>query len=514
MPCKGCGGNTFEHDDAQGNAFCVQCGVVFEENTLAKEVEFGEKSNGAAVLMGSYVSAGQGRAISFGSNRRQATLESKEQSIANGRRHIQALATALRISERYVEAAQRYFNLALAYNFTRGRTTQSVTAACLYVACRMERTSHMLIDFSDVLQVNVFSLGNTFLKLVKELNLRLPLVDPSIYIHRFAAMLDFGDMTPTVATDALRLVQRMGRDWIQTGRRPAGICGACLLIAARMHSFRRTRSEVMRVVKIGDATLKRRLHEFMATPSGKLSMADFQTISLEDACDPPAFTHGKQNPKAGVSPAIAMPADAIANATEVSTKFSGPEIDENVENWSDIDDEEISCVFLTESEVVEKTEMWEETNRDYLEKLAGADDCMYRRKRGDPPVDESAQTAAEAAKKMLSAKKYSRKINYAVIDVLFDGEPSESTAESVTADNVEASTIAADVIKYEVVEEPGVVTLSVEASATAKNVASSVPAGAEEEEEEEEDDDEEEEELVHEQDVYNSYDDAYDEYND
>jgi transcription initiation factor TFIIIB Brf1 subunit/transcription initiation factor TFIIB len=31
-----------------------------------------------------------------------------------------------------------------------------------------------------------------------------------------------------------------------------------LLIAARMHNFRRSRSEVMRIVKIGDATIKRR----------------------------------------------------------------------------------------------------------------------------------------------------------------------------------------------------------------------------------------------------------------
>lgn len=76
-------------------------------------------------------------------------------------------------------------------------------------------------------------LGGTFLNLVKVLSLKdkLPLVDPSIFIHRFAAMLDFGTQTQAVAMDALRLVQRMERDWIQTGRRPAGICGACNLIA-------------------------------------------------------------------------------------------------------------------------------------------------------------------------------------------------------------------------------------------------------------------------------------------
>lgn len=38
---------------------------------------------------------------------------------------------------------------------------------------------------------------------------------------------------------ALRLVQRMKRDWIDVGRRPTGLCGAALLLAARFHNFNR-----------------------------------------------------------------------------------------------------------------------------------------------------------------------------------------------------------------------------------------------------------------------------------
>ncbi|KAI8053535.1 cyclin-like protein [Syncephalis plumigaleata] len=567
MPCQGCGGNTFEHDDVQGNAFCVQCGVVFEENALSKEVEFGEKSNGAAVLMGSYIGANQGRAMSFGLNRRQTTMESKEQSMANGRRRIQALATALRISERYVDAAQRYFNLALAYNFTRGRTTQSVAAACLYIACRMERTSHMLIDFSDVLQINVFALGNTFLKLVKELSLRLPLVDPSIYIHRFAAMLEFGDATPVVASDALRLVQRMNRDWIQTGRRPAGICGACLLIAARMHNFRRTSAEVMRVVKIGDATLKRRMEEFMATPSSKLTMADFQSMFLEESYDPPAFIVGKMRMKPLIAEVTNTETDSSAQALlkEAATALMSmngstpkqPEmekVDENVENWTDIDDDEIEQVFLTQDEVVMKTELWEENNRDYIEKMAEREKreaagekfaprpSRKRRRRGDVPVDESSRSAAESAKKMLFTKKFSRKINYAVIDALFDDEPTATEKE-------EEAAAAMSPIKYEIVEEPGVEPVKSDMSNNSSSVASpesgkpsqdntnsselqiknealaqttnttattttatTTEAAAEEEEEEEEYDDDDDDEEEYGNDDMHAY--GYDEYND
>jgi transcription factor IIIB 90 kDa subunit len=146
-------------------------------------------------------------------------------------------------------------------------------------------------------KVNVFTLGSTFLKLVRELCLILPLVDPSLYITRFASMLEFGEETQKVASDALRLVQRMDRDWMQTGRRPAGICGACLLIAARMNNFRRSVREVIAVVKIADVTIKRRLEEFRNTPSGQLTVQQFKTMWLEQACDPPAFTRARQQAK-------------------------------------------------------------------------------------------------------------------------------------------------------------------------------------------------------------------------
>jgi len=142
--------------------------------------------------------------------------------------------------------------------------------------------------------VNVFELGHTYLQLVQTLNLRLPLVDPSHYISRFAALLEFGDETHQVAMDAVRLVQRFDRDWMTRGRRPAGICGACLLLAARMNNFRRSVAEIVQVVKIADTTLKKRLEEFRKTPSGALTLQDFRSVWLEEEMDPPAFTKGKE----------------------------------------------------------------------------------------------------------------------------------------------------------------------------------------------------------------------------
>ena len=82
------------------------------------------------------------------------------------------------------------------------------------------------------------------------------------------------------------------------GRRPAGICGAALLLAARMNNFRRSVEEIVQVVKIADTTLRKRLEEFKATPSGALTLADFRNVWLEDEMDPPAFTKGREKEEA------------------------------------------------------------------------------------------------------------------------------------------------------------------------------------------------------------------------
>ncbi|KAF9373969.1 transcription factor TFIIIB subunit brf1 [Podila verticillata] len=297
MACPHCGGNSIEYDSGQGTATCTNCGAVLEENTIVAEISFSESGGGAASVVGTFVAEGRAGARSSGPGRRQTSQESREKTLDAARRRITAMAVALKLNEHHAEVAQRYFNLALNNNFIQGRRSEHVVACCLYIVCRMEKTTHMLIDFSELLSLNVFKLGVTFLHLTKQLNLTLPLVDPSLYISRFATMLDFGEDTQRVANDALRLVSRMDRDWIRTGRRPAGVCGACLLIAARMHHYRRSQREIIQVVKIGESTLRKRLDEFAATPSGQLTVSDFRELWLEDAADPPAFAKSKKRPQ-------------------------------------------------------------------------------------------------------------------------------------------------------------------------------------------------------------------------
>ncbi|KAL1116072.1 hypothetical protein AAG570_005567 [Ranatra chinensis] len=88
---------------------------------------------------------------------------------------------------------------------------------------------------------------------------------------------------------ALRLVQRMKKDSMHSGRRPSGICGAALLMASRLHGYSRTVEDIIKVVQIHKSTLKKRLVEFGETPSSSLTLQEFMTVDLEEEQDPPSY---------------------------------------------------------------------------------------------------------------------------------------------------------------------------------------------------------------------------------
>jgi len=278
----------------------MECGTIVSVNRSVETVEFQEGGGGFQVV--------GTRVDQFGSTFGRASMHtavgysraSSEQTVNRARTSIEDVAYNLRMPDQVVSSATRLYRLALMANFTRGRRTNNTISAVLYATCRMftpKPLPYMLIDFADYFRVNVFELGHTFLRLSETLGLRLPLIDPSIFVPRFARELNLGGKQHRVSQCAVRLVARMKRDWIVTGRRPAGITGAGLLIACRLFGFKRTLEEMSLLVHLSTTTLRVRLLEFRDTAACQMTSAEFDSIlDFDDieASDPPCYTRGRK----------------------------------------------------------------------------------------------------------------------------------------------------------------------------------------------------------------------------
>ncbi|XP_011623664.1 transcription factor IIIB 60 kDa subunit isoform X1 [Amborella trichopoda] len=291
--CNKCGKDQPTVDD-NGYICCNKCGRVIDSN-YSTEAEFVKTAGGQSRLAGSFINTYE-------------RAGSREMTLRKGRYEIEEIITALSIDggENTINQGHRLYTLAVDKNFTRGRRTKHVAAACLYIVCRHEKKPFLLIDFSDFLQINVYVLGAVFLQLAKLLSLQEhPIVqkpvDPSFFIQRFTARLvEYSTRNTSgaayqfkknnkISNTALNIVASMKRDWLQTGRKPSGLCGAALYIAANSYGIKCSKSDVIRVVHICEATLTKRLIEFENTESGSLTLEEFNTMAeeLRFSCPPP-----------------------------------------------------------------------------------------------------------------------------------------------------------------------------------------------------------------------------------
>ncbi|EHY64562.1 transcription initiation factor IIB [Nematocida ausubeli] len=278
MKCAICINSKIETDAARDISYCTSCGLVIEESTIVSDVQFAQDTKGSSILQGQYVSTGDTKKLVSGkfiTTNHTTTIRSIAKSIGE----------ALGIGDSQINSAMRWYNLSLQFNFTKGRKTQVLLAACLYITCREEETPHMLVDFAYILRINVFKIGSIFLKLIRLLNITMPLVDPSLFVPRFCSKLSLNNQS--IGKTALRLIARMDRDWIVIGRKPAGICGAAILIASRIHGNERTVEDVAGAVRVCEATINKRLAELKETATANLSINEFNTIWLEKEEDPP-----------------------------------------------------------------------------------------------------------------------------------------------------------------------------------------------------------------------------------
>ncbi|CAF1478831.1 unnamed protein product [Adineta steineri] len=294
--CK-CGGTEIDTDRARGVSVCTKCGEVIEDTCIVNEAELTETSGGGIQVIGQWLSNDDVRGASTGGMMGFNVRESRQITLQKARRGIMDIASNMRMNHHCIDAAFKIYKMALDHNLSRGNKASHLLSACLYIICRTEGTQHILLDFCDHVDADISVLARIYLRLARELCINVPHTDPSLLIPRYAAKLEFGERTNAVSNTALRIVQRMKRDWLNIGRRSSGLCGSALLFAARMHNFNRTIQQIVDVVKISKATIIRRLQEFETTPTAQLNMKEFDTIELEEEQDPPAFSKAKRMTK-------------------------------------------------------------------------------------------------------------------------------------------------------------------------------------------------------------------------
>jgi transcription initiation factor TFIIB len=288
--CPECGGrvNTTGHETV-----CEACGLVVAESTIDRGPEwrsFEEDANrgenpertGAPVTPTRHddgltteighecngrtkgPSAAKRRQLGrLRKRHRRTKLRSKrERNQMQGLLEIDRMAGALGLPESIEERASVLFRSAHDENLLKGRSIEAVATASLYAACRCSDTARLFRDVLRVSRDDESSVSNAYDVLNRELGLPTPPPSPESFLPQFASELDLEPMVERRAHAVLEQAEERG---IANGRNPAGVAGACLLVATRELGRRPnpTQEEVAEVADVSAVTLRHRRDELL-----------------------------------------------------------------------------------------------------------------------------------------------------------------------------------------------------------------------------------------------------------
>ena len=283
--CKRCGKKSMLTDNVTGERFCGKCGFVISETTQDTGPEWRSFSKdggadptrtgapttlamhdrGLATIINPMNRDASGKPLSSAMKstiERLRTWDSRSKvnasSDKNLRQALSQLATLkdkLSLNDAVIEKASYIYRKALEKGLVRGRSISALIAAALYAACRDTETPRTLKDVADAGNIKKKDISRCYRILHKELDLKMPVVNPIQCIARIASKLGISEKTKRYAAKVLQIAQEHEES---AGKDPMGLAAAALYLSCVKNNEDMTQRDIAEASNVTEVTIRNR----------------------------------------------------------------------------------------------------------------------------------------------------------------------------------------------------------------------------------------------------------------
>ena len=137
----------------------------------------------------------------------------------------------------------------------RGRSIPAMIGAALYAACRDTETPRTLNDVSAVINIKRKDLTRCYRVLVKELGLKMPVVDSVQCIARIASKAGLSEKTKRYA---VKILKKAKQNEISAGKDPMGLAASALYISNTRMGMKCSQKIIAQAAGITEVTVRNR----------------------------------------------------------------------------------------------------------------------------------------------------------------------------------------------------------------------------------------------------------------
>ncbi|MFH0817408.1 MAG: transcription initiation factor IIB [Candidatus Micrarchaeota archaeon] len=297
--CPECGSRKLVHDHEKGELLCSDCGLIIDENIAdagpewrafdseqrdkrargGAPVKYMRPNKGLVTEIDQYNRDIRGSKISSKKqaqlyrmrkwHKRASIASSMERNLAIALSELDRIASYLGLPDSIREAAALLYRKCIEKGLIRGRLIESVVSAVIYAICREYGIPRTLDEISETSGVEKKEIGRTYRFISRELELKVPLTDPTHYIPRFSSALK---LSGKVQEKAIELLKKAIVKGLISGRGPTGVAAAAVYIASAVEGERRTQKEVADVAGVTEVTIRNRYRELKKELNLKIAL--------------------------------------------------------------------------------------------------------------------------------------------------------------------------------------------------------------------------------------------------
>jgi transcription initiation factor TFIIB len=286
--CPECGSKKLIRDYERGEIICSECGFIVAEQIAdagpewrafdaeqrekrargGAPIKFMRPNKGLVTEIDQYNRDIRGAKISPKKqaqlyrmrkwHKRASIASSMERNLAIALSELDRIASYLGLSDNIRESAALLYRKCIKAELIRGRLIESVVSAVIYAICRINGIPRTLDEISRVSGIEKKEIGRAYRFVRRELELQVPLTDPSQYVPKFTAALR---LSGQVQEKAIALLKKAVKKGLISGRGPTGVAAAAVYIASAMYGERRTQKEVADVAGVTEVTIRNRYRE-------------------------------------------------------------------------------------------------------------------------------------------------------------------------------------------------------------------------------------------------------------
>src|SRR5215210_8172681 len=199
------------------------------------------------------------------SMQRLRTWDARSRSNISGHRNLMRafneldrLKDKLGLTDAIVEKAAYIYRKAEEKQMIKGRSVSAIIAAAIYMACRELGAPKSLREMTETSQVKPKALTHYYRLLALELDIKVPLIEPSKYIARIANKAAISEKTKRIAVATM---DEITKNELSAGKNTVGLAATVLYLSCLATNENRTQMNIAASAGVTEVTIRNRFKD-------------------------------------------------------------------------------------------------------------------------------------------------------------------------------------------------------------------------------------------------------------